>query len=193
MSVIKTFTFGILLGIVLTALLMYFVPAVDQHREASIISVQANGGNTESFHVNLPDDRILFGAPGSDVPEPEGLDWPDDSRLAGSQTEVFKIRNRDDLVVGVGSRIAGTVTGSGRIVEWTLHLPARGSVYASMSPASDAGGVRDGRMLAGTREFANMQGSIRERFVAPGEGDEMGTAGRIELVTALVGNPGDIP
>ena len=32
MSVIKTFTFGILLGIVLTALLMYFVPAVDQHR-----------------------------------------------------------------------------------------------------------------------------------------------------------------
>ena len=62
---IKTFSFGILLGIALTALLIYFVPAVDQHREPSIISVQANGGNTESFHVNLPDARIVFGAPGS--------------------------------------------------------------------------------------------------------------------------------
>jgi hypothetical protein len=188
--VIKTFSLGILLGIVLAALLVYLVPVVDQHREASIISVQANGGNTESFHVNLPDDRILFGAP-SDSVLPAGLDWPDDARLAGSQAEIFKIRNRDDVVVGVGSRIAGSVAGAGRIVEWTLHLPARGSVYASMSLAADADGVRDGRMLAGTREFANMRGVVRERLIESAPEAASGSA-RIEVVTALVGK-GEAP
>jgi hypothetical protein len=189
--VIKTFSLGILLGIVLAALLVYLVPVVDQHREASIISVQANGGNTESFHVNLPDDRILFGAPSASV-LPAALDWPDDVRLASSQAEIFKIRNQDDDVVGVGSRIAGAVAGSGRIVEWTLHLPARGSVYASMSPTSDAAGVREGRMLAGTREFANMHGAVRERLVESRPDGDSGSA-RIEVVTALVGKRGDAP
>lgn len=188
---IKTFSFGILLGIVLTAALMYLVPAVDQHREPSLISVQANGGNFEAFHVNLPDDRILLGAPGADSPLPAGLEWPTDSSLANSQTEVFKIRNGDDVVVGVASRIAGPVSSSGRIVEWTLHLPARGSVYASLAPAVDASGTRDGRMLAGTREFADMNGIVRERFVASAETSDLGTDGRIELLTALVGNAGD--
>ena len=188
---IKTFSLGILLGIVLAALLIYLVPVVDQHREASIISVQANGGNTESFHANLPEDRILLGAP-SDEAMPDGLDWPDDARVVNAQAEVFKIRNRDDVVVGVGSRIAGAVDGSGRIVEWTLHLPARGSVYASMSPAADAAGVRDGRMLAGTREFSNMHGVVRERFIesTPDAGSR---SARIELVTALVGKTRDAP
>lgn len=188
---IKTFSLGILLGIVLAAVLVYLVPVVDQHREASIISVQANGGNTESFHVNLPDDRVLSGAP-SDAVVPAGLDWPDDARLVNSQAEVFKIRNRDDVVVGVASRIAGAVAGSGRIVEWTLHLPARGSVYASMAPAADAAGVREGRMLAGTREFANMRGVVRESFVESTPGAESRSA-RIELVTALVGKSEDAP
>jgi hypothetical protein len=189
--VIKTFSLGILLGIVLAAGLIYLVPAVDQHREASIISVQANGGNTESFYVNLPEDRILLGG-SSDAVVPVDLDWPDDARLVNSQVEVFKIRNRDDVVVGVGSRIAGAVTGSGRIVEWTLHLPARGSLYASMSPAADAAGPREGRMLAGTREFVNMQGVVRERFVETAPEVENRTA-RIELVTALVGQVGEAP
>lgn len=186
---IKTFSLGILLGVVLTAVLIYLVPVVDQHREASIINVQTNGGNSESFHVNLPEDRILSGSP-SGAGVPDGLDWPGDARLLGSQTEIFKIRNRDDVVVGVGSRIAGAVAESGRIVEWTLHLPARGSVYASLSPVVDGAGVRDGRMLAGTREFANLQGVVRERLTesAP-DGD--GRSGRIEIVTALVGKPGD--
>lgn len=187
---IKTFSLGILLGIVLAAVLIYLVPAVDQHREASIIGVQANGGNTESFYVNLPQDRILFGAP-SDAVVPAGLNWPDDPRLANSQAEVFKIRNRDDVVVGVASRIAGTVVDSGRIVEWTLHLPARGSVYASMSPSADATGARDGRMLAGTREFANMQGTVREKSSESTQDESRGA--RIELVTALVSKAGTAP
>jgi hypothetical protein len=189
--VIKTFSLGILLGVVLAALLIYLVPVVDQHREASIISVQTNGGNSESFHANLPEDRILSGTP-SGASVPEGLDWPDDARLLGSQTEIFKLRNRDDVVVGVGSRIAGAVAESGRIVEWTLHLPARGSVYASLSPAADGAGLRDGRMLVGTREFANMHGVVRERLTESVP-DSDGRSGRIEIITALVGKADDAP
>lgn len=188
---IKTFSLGILLGVVLAALLIYLVPVVDQHREASIISVQTNGGNTEAFHVNLPQDRILSGAP-SDAMVPADLDWPADSRLLGSQTEIFKIRNRDDVVVGVGSRIAGNGAEGGRIVEWTLHLPARGSVYAALSSAADGAGLRDGRMLAGTREFANMHGAVRERLTESAPADD-GHSGRIEIITALVGKSGSAP
>ena len=188
---IKTFSLGILLGVVIAAGLIYLVPVVDQHREASIISVQTNGGNYESFHANLPEDRILSGAP-SDAVVPAGLDWPGDTRLLGSQTEIFKIRNRDDVVVGVASRIAGTVAEGTRIVEWTLHLPARGSVYASLAPAIDGAGLRNGRMLAGTHEFANMQGVVRERLTQSAP-DEEGRSGRIEIITALVGKAGDAP
>lgn len=188
---IKSFSVGILLGIALTAGLMYFVPAVDQHREPSFISVQANGGNSEAFHVNLPGDRILLGAPGEEAPLPPGLAWPDDGRFDNSQTEVFKLRNRKDVVVGVASRIAGPLTGNGRIVEWTLHLPARGSLYASMAPAVDDSGIRGGRVLAGTREFSEMRGTVQEQVVAPSRSADAPGDGRIELVTALIGKAGD--
>ena len=54
---IKTFILGILLGIAGVFAALHFVSAVDQEREASIISVTRNGGNTEVFHVKLPMDR----------------------------------------------------------------------------------------------------------------------------------------
>jgi hypothetical protein len=177
--VIRTFSIGILLGIAIVAGLLYVVPVVEQHREASLISVQPNGGNAEAFHINLPDDRILRSPSDNGAVEPDELKWPDDSLLQGAQTEVFKIRNRNEAVVGVASRVAGTAGGD-RFVEWTLHLPARGSLYLAMQPSVDEAGNRNGNMLAGTREFAKMHGSVRERLLAAAE-----ETGRIELVTAL--------
>lgn len=183
----KTFIFGIVSGVAIAAALLYFIPAVDQHREASLISVQANGGNTEAFHVNLPHDRIVAGAAGMDA-IPVSLHWPD-AVLGDTQVEVFKIRNRNDVVVGVAARIAGTVTPSGSVLEWTLHLPARGTLYAKLQPRPDNAGSRVGRLRAGTREFAGMTGSVNERLVRPDstQEGEVDFAGRIELVTALVG------
>jgi hypothetical protein len=168
--------------------LLYFVPAVDQHREASLVSMQANGGNTESFHVNLPDDRILVGAAGKEL-VPATLQWPG-AVLGDTQTELFKIRNRNDVVVGVASRISGTGTVSGSVVEWALHLPARGTLYASLQPQPDDAGRRNGSLRAGTREFRDMSGSLNERFIGPGseQESEAESEGRIELVTALVGS-----
>ncbi|MEX2125037.1 MAG: hypothetical protein WD795_14170 [Woeseia sp.] len=189
----KTFIIGILSGAILAACLLYFVPAVNQHREASLISVQANGGNTESFHTNLPDDRILAGGTGVDKAIPDGLEWPGAQIAGDTQTELFKIRNRNDVVVGVASRISSSGAGSGPIVEWTLHLPARGSLYVNLQPQPDAAGQRSGSLRAGTREFANLVGSVNERFIKSDDeqGDESDFEGRIELVTALVGSHGD--
>jgi hypothetical protein len=189
----KTFIIGILSGVFLATAFLHFVPVVDQHREASLISVQPNGGNTEAFHVNLPDDRILWGAAGID-PVPANLEWPDAPVLGDAQAELFKVRNRDDVVVGVASRISGTGTASGTVVEWTLHLPARGTLYVNLQPQAGDGGFRSGRLRAGTREFASMTGRVNERFIREiGEQDrEDGMEGRIELVTALVGSSGSI-
>jgi len=185
--VFKSFVIGVLSGVVLVACLLHFVPVVDQHREASLISVQANGGNTESFHVNLPDDRIVLGGAGKEV-IPANLEWPEVAVLGDAQAELFKIRNRNDVVVGVASRISGTGSATGNVVEWTLHLPARGTLYANLQPLPDEGGSRSGRLRAGTREFASMQGSINERTraIEDGRENDSGPVGRIELVTALV-------
>jgi hypothetical protein len=187
--VFKTFMFGIVSGVVIAAGLLYFVPAVDQHREASLISVQANGGNTESFHVNLPFDRIVVGAAGKDG-LPPALRWPDAAVLGDTQVELFKIRNRNDVVVGVASRISGTGTASGSVLEWAVHLPARGTLYANLQPQPDDASRRSGRLRAGTREFAGMSGSVNERFIRPDsvQDGETDFEGRIELVTALVGS-----
>jgi hypothetical protein len=186
--VFRTFIIGIFSGLALTACLLYFVPAVDQHREASLISVQANGGNTEAFHANLPDDRIVAGGAG-EAAIPASLEWPAAPVLGDTRAELFKIRNRNDVVIGVASRISGTGTASGTVVEWALHLPARGTLYANLQPQADESGHRSGSLRAGTREFASMTGSVTERLASAGaEPDsDSGFEGRIEIVTALVG------
>lgn len=185
----KTFIFGVFLGIGLAAAALYFVPAVDQGRERSMISVQANGGNRETFHVNLPVDRIILGRTTAGGSFPAGVEWPDHSSFAGAQTELFKVRNDDDKVVGVASRIA--ITAGQPIVEWAVHMPARGTMYVVLDNDATESGERVGSLRTGTREFAELKGSVFERYRADvGDTDE-GPAGRLELITALVGP--DVP
>lgn len=182
---LKSLIIGILLGITAGAAAIYFIPVVDQARERSIIDVTPNGGNREVFHVNIPDDRILIGA--ADQPEalPPSLEWPQDELFASSRTELFKIRNANDIVIGVASRIAANAPG-GAIVEWVLHMPARGSGYVSMRPKVEGEPSRNGVLRAGTREFAGLVGTVTERWVASTSADEDAPAGRIELSTRLV-------
>jgi len=180
----KFFSSGIVLGLVATAGLLYFVPAVDQERERSIMSVRANGGVIESFHVNLPLDRVLAGRPDLTTPVPEGLDWPDDDFLRGTQTELFKIRNADDKVIGVASRMTG---GAGQpFVEWAVHLPARGTMYLVMSDRANETGARIGSLRAGTQEFATLNGKVVERYIAKDAANGNDAGGTLELVTSLV-------
>ena len=133
---LKTFIFGIVLGIAAAAGALYAYPAVDQHREASIVTVAPNGGNIEAFHVNVPMDRIMVGAQGRQYPLPPGMEWPADEKFSDVRVELFKIRNARDVVVGVASRTAVSDNG---LIDWVLHLPARGSLYVSMGEVATDG------------------------------------------------------
>jgi len=177
------------IGIAGCGALLYFVPAVDQYREASMITVSPNGGNNEEFHINVPIDRILIGVPGRQNPLPPGLEWPDKGSLAGVGVELFKIRNRKDAVVGVASRLAANDARTGEVIEWALHLPARGSMFVTMQADTAEGGSRTGSLRAGTHEFKYLKGRLTERWVSDVTDDDDALAGRIELLTAYVAAP----
>lgn len=190
---IKSFIAGVILGIAGITGALYAVPVVDQHRENSIISVRTNGGNFERFRISVPMDRIMIGAPGNSQPVPEDLRWPDDPRFGSMNAELFKLRNERDAVVGVAGRIAARGPAGEPVVEWVLHMPARGSAYVTMASQPAANGIRTGQLRHGTREFASRVGSMTERFVpAAGAADSPAAQGRIELDTAFVGTEVDL-
>lgn len=183
---LKTFIVGIVLGIAGAAVGLHLYPVVDLQREASIVSVAPNGGNVESFHVNVPMDRIMAGAYGQRQALPVGMQWPADELLKDIRVELFKIRNERDTVVGVAARTAAT-DDSDDVIEWVLHLPARGSVYVNMQPQALPGGFRQGELLGGSREFLDLAGGMTERWVPNASGDEDAPTGRIQLQTSFVG------
>lgn len=182
----RTFLIGIVLGLAATAGALYAIPAVDQAREASIIAVAPNGGTIEQFQVNIPMDRIVVGTPSARDPVPAGLEWPMDPQFSAVRTEMFKIRNARDAVVGVGVRTAAR-NGNEDVVDWLLHLPARGSLFVSMEAAPRDNGLRVGSIVSGTREFARLSGSLGERWVANDSLEEDAPLGRIELRASYIG------
>lgn len=184
---IRTFYLGVVLGLAAAAALVYLYPLVDLHREPSLITVQANGGNSETFQINLPGDRIMAGVTGTQESTPPELEWPEYAFLSNIRTELFKVRNSNGVVIGTASRIYGSGAPLGGFVEWTVHLPARGSMFLTMAATLSEQGFRKGKLRAGTREFRTMHGTIVERFFRETENAESESAGRIELVTALIG------
>lgn len=188
-ALMRIFVIGTLLGIATAAGALYAFPAVDQQREFSIISVLPNAGSTETFHINVPMDRIMIGAAGQPEPLPAGLVWPTDEILANVRTELFKIRNSHDTVVGVAVRNAAS-TDATDLIDWVLHLPARGSVFINMSPDAMQGGYRIGKFRAGTREFGLLTGTMTESWIVDSSGDEDAPDGRIELFLRFVNDTG---
>lgn len=178
----KTFILGLLLGLFATAGLVYIAPVVDLERERSITVVNTNGGTQESLHANLPGDRIAATVGSGSETWPEGMYWPPDLDVGDAQVELFKLRDAEDQVVGVASRL---VTRSpDPKVEWTVHMPARGTMYALVSGYPDETGTRSGRLRAGSREFAVRTGTVTERFEDSAEG--LDGDGRLTLTTILV-------
>lgn len=182
---IKTFVFGIILGVAGVFAALYFVPVVDQDREISIISVTPNGGNSESFHINIPSDQILLGTTATEDVVPVGMVWPAERLFDGTVTELYKLRNSRDAVVGVASRVTVSNDMVGDVIEWVLHLPARGSMYVTLDPAL-VDGQRIGEMRAGTREFSDLIGEVSERWVPGTDSVDEYHDGRIELVSSYV-------
>ncbi len=187
----KTFYFGIALGLLGAFALTYSVPVVDLHREPSLISVRSNGGNAETYRIDLPRDRILVGLAGVDNALPAGLDWPAEAVFGDLQTDMFKVRDRNDVVIGVASRLASASEATGAFIEWTVHLPARGTVDLQMDVAPSAEGHRKGRLMAGTRDFETLSGTVIEQYITDFEDEDLNVDGRIELITAFVGQLSD--
>lgn len=182
---------GMLLGLLGAGAMAFYVPVVDAHRERSLITVQPNGGNVEEFMINLPRDRILVGLPNVENSIPAGLEWPGRVYLGDMQAEIFKIRNREDTVIGVGSRLASSSEKTGPFIEWSLYFPARGSIYVQLEVTPSADGVREGVMLSGTGDFARLSGALRERFIA-GVTEDSAIEDRIKLEAMLVGRLEDV-
>ncbi len=190
-NMFKSFMAGILLGAAAAVAILYFVPAVDQHREVSIIAVTPDVGkqsliDTELFHINVPMDRILIGASGQSNPLPPGLEWPDSAQFANMRAELFKIRNARDAVVGIASRMAASSDKVGDSIEWVLHLPSRGSAFITMRPEVVRGALRVGRLRAGTREFDRLHGRLTERWIPTTSVGEDVPEGHFELLMAFV-------
>jgi len=183
---IKSLLIGLIFGVAGAGALTWYVPAVDLHRETSLISVQTNGGNVEVFRINLPRDRVLVGLPGQESSIPADLEWPGDEYLGNMQAEIFKVRDRNNAVIGLGSRLASASEETGPFIEWALHFPARGTMYVKMEVTPSADGFRNGVLRSGTRDFAELHGSVREQFIAEAN-EEYDIQGRIELEAALVG------
>jgi hypothetical protein len=190
---IKTFFLGLILGIVGAAGFVYSAQVVDLHREVSLISVMPNGGNSETFFINLPQDRIFAAKRSEDTSSvfPAGVQWPRDIAPDGAVSEVFKLRNSDDIVVGFAARISNSRENSGAFIQWMLHLPARGSMLLRMQLSPSEDGIREGLLMAGTREFEVLNGGVSEYFNTDVADAEFDITGRLEIVTALVGLLGD--
>lgn len=191
----RTFVFGLVVGIAATVGLVYSKPIIDLHRESSLIEVRPNGGDTETFYISLPGDRILSGAHkgGQTVAFPKSLQWPDESDLKGLETEVFILRNSEGIVVGIAARISNALETSGPFIQWMIDLPARGTMFVRMDATLGKDGYRNGLLMTGTREFETLNGSVNEFYNATANADEPDTSGRLELVAALVGSEGEAP
>ncbi len=180
----KTFIIGIVLGFLVTAGALYAIPAVDQQREHSLVTVATNGGNLESFYIDIPADRVLVRQPGNDALWPDTLQWPDADALQSVGVELYKLRNERGVVIGIASQIAeaGSTT-----KDWLLHLPARGSQLISVQSRTMPNGANRGDLRAGSREFANLRGSVAVRWVPDASADQGDAGGRIEMLTNYAG------
>jgi hypothetical protein len=185
LCVIKTFISGVVLGVAGFITALHFLPVVNISREVSIISVSPNGGNSETFHVNIPTDRILLAAEGQKNTVPPDLEWPAVALFEGTRSEIFKVRNSKDAVVGVASRLAVQNDELGGITEWVLHMPARGSMYVTLDQQV-VDNRRVGNLRSGTREFDGLQGSLAERWIAEKTNADAIHDGRIELVASYM-------
>ena len=134
----------------------------------------------------------MIGAAGQSSPLPPGLTWPEHPEFDGIRTEMFKLRNARDAVIGVASRLATNDPELGGVIEWVLHFPARGSLMVAMR-AQTENAHRVGELTAGTREFSKLLGRLSERWVDETGGAEGAPVGRIELTLSFVSSEYELP
>lgn len=172
---IKRFLISFALGLVLTLIAISFYPFEKAPRFPSNAVVLNNGGREEVFTIRLPDDRLGNPRSAATARFPHTAFAADgNDRIV---TELFRVRDSDGLVIGLASRITGTVAGARgatEITDWILVLPSRGALIMSRGsvpvaelpdlPANRLGlpAAGSGIVLQGTDEFSDLAGFYAE-------------------------------
>ena len=131
-------------GLLLTGLAASFWPLPGHTRYRSLTTVLPDGGRQEDFIIRWPDDRIRRnGENGTGLPADAvtGAAVLEDSAGQRVSAEIFRVRDTDDNVIGVASRMAGTggaIADTNRSVSnWLVVIPSRGAIFLSQPDAFD--------------------------------------------------------
>lgn len=137
---VVTFVTGFLIVVLATALW----PLPRHQRFRSLTAVPPDGGRQEDFIIHWPEDRIArpgeesAGLPAAAV---VGAAVLEDSAGRRASAELFRLRDSDDNVIGVASRVAGTggaIADPGRSSSnWLLVIPSRGALFLAQTDALD--------------------------------------------------------
>lgn len=187
---------------------------------APITTTNSDGHRVETFVIEAPADILAVTHNGSNLidPRPPGIPLLHEPALRSGLMLLAKVRNGNGEVVGFAVESENIDPASNPLLgklrmntEWTIVLPARGTIFASqiedagtlgrkILPAvmlggewtgtaefvSTAGPQPDGRgvIVGGTREFDGMTGSFVEWSRLTRLSKAEGAAGRIELQLA---------
>ena len=131
-------------GLVLVALATTFWPLPGHLRYRSLITVPPDGGRQEAFVIHWPEDRLA--RPGEErsalpVAAAVGATVLQDTAGRRASAELFRLRDAEDNIIGVASRLAGTgeaIADPGRSASnWLLVIPSRGALFLAQTDALD--------------------------------------------------------
>ncbi len=144
----RLFLVGFVVGVLGVGLAAWFWPLPSHVRERSLITVVPDGGRQEKFVIHWPEDRISLpdtpSAPSADLPAGMAAGATVLENTAGQRVsaEVFRLRDADDNVIGVASRLAGV---GGALADprrsasnWMLVIPGRGALFLAQTDSLDA-------------------------------------------------------
>jgi hypothetical protein len=160
-----------ILGGILTVLAVYFYPMPDAPRLISNSSALPNGGLEEVFHIRLPGDRLGSPRAASVAAFPvQSFAQEGQNRIIA---ELFQVRDAEGHVIGLASKMSGTVAAANqglKNTDWMLFIPSRGAMFMSTESLAtddsrryplDRLGLdlsRSARVLYATEDFSDLTG-----------------------------------
>jgi hypothetical protein len=219
-------------GLLMVALATAVWPLPRHQRFRSLTAVPPDGGRQEDFIIHWPEDRIARpGESSAELPAAAvvGATVLEDSAGRRVSAELFRLRDSEDNVIGVATRVAGTggaIADPGRSSSnWLLVIPSRGALFLAQTDAQDTtareqstasgivaiapgatagfwtdrspfrvtatspamdGSTTTGRVLRGTNEFTDLDGTFSEVWKLDEASAAGATRGSIVLSTLTV-------
>jgi hypothetical protein len=198
----RFFLTSFFLGLILTGIGAKFYPFPASPRVYSQAEVLIDGNREETFFIRLPDDRIGSPRAASTAAFPQQAFSP-----VGKErilAELFRVRDTDGTIIGLATRMNGTVPGpTGQpepVTDWMVVIPGRGALM--MSRGSVATGAErefyvdrmgfsfenSGPVISGTGGFAGLMGFYGEETEIENIDADGQAHGVVRLITRLRSN-----